>query len=370
MENISFRVPAVRTHRLYASDGTLIGNYDEASSSEFVIRTQSGYVGPRPLAKPMPNHNYQFNWQHMKSEQTHGEYNYSSGNREIGHGPTLSVEVQGALYPPVSISDIEAQALDRLSSKVRGDLDISVDLAQAKQTAKMLNVADMVVDSARTAVKRFGPIRAASKLWLTWVYGLKPSLQTMFGIADENLRVVINKTQRHRARASKVFKPASVTLPSIWGPVTYPVVGGDMKVSVTYGVNMWDDQVDMARWSSLNPVSIAWELLPYSFVVDWFLNVGGYLRNAETAVLYGGKFIAGYRTQLSRSNCTFRLVSSGSDSYVTYYGEHNGFIRHVDIQRTALGAYPAPQLPSFQAELGSSRLLNAAALLGNLLGRR
>lgn len=370
MQNISFRAPGVRTHRLYSSNGTQIGNYDEPSSSAFIIRTQSGYVGPKSKVKPRPMHAYSFNWQHITAQQLNGDYYYSNGNHEVGVGPTLATTVAGATYPAISTSNLDNQALDRLAQKVRGELDLSVDLAQARQTARMLNVTDQVLDVTRTTIKRFGPIRAASKIWLTWIYGIKPLLGTIYGIADENLRVVINRTQRHRGRASMIVKPPSVTVSTIWGPISFPVVSGEVKCSITYGVNMWEDQVDVARWTSLNPVSIAWELLPYSFVVDWFLNVGGYLRCAETAVLYGGKFVSGYRTTLSRGNCTFELTQVDSVPPDTVYARHRGTVKHVDIQRTLLSAYPAPQLPSFQAELGSSRLLSAASLLGVLLGRR
>lgn len=126
---------------------------------------------------------------------------------------------------------------------------------------------------------------------------------------------------------------------------------------------------DLARWTSLNPASIAWELTPYSFVVDWFLDIGGTLRNFETAVLSQGSFHHGYIDY---------LMYYDSDQEFVYLGSHGGAVDGDDIivsgnlyesdfVREVLTSYPYPRLPSFNAKLGWQRLLSAAALLTTAL---
>jgi hypothetical protein len=320
---------------------------------------------------PKPIHSYDFNAQQI-SLRHDAAYNYTNGTHEYASGPGLSATINGVtLSPAYDWTSLENQALNRLTDKVRGDLDVSIDLAESGKTLKMLKLQDQIIDLSKTFVKRFGPIRAASKAWLSYTYGFKPTLQTLYGIADENLRVVINKTQRYRARASENWYPTTASINTVVGPVAFPIVkGSPVKVSVTYGCDLRTDQFDLARWSSLNPVSIAWELMPYSFVVDWFYSVGSYLRNMETYLLYANKFRSGYKTRFSASDIRFQIIDVGKNAgEISHSSIWKGTLKHVNINRVALNSYPAPHLPVLGANLGSSRLISGAALLGNILGR-
>lgn len=370
MQNLNYRTRGNWRHWRYTASGQLIYDTLTPSSSEFIIRTQTGYTGARPKVSPMPPHSYTFNFQHITCAYS-GAYYYSNKESEFAEGPYLSEIVGGATYLPAYTWDaLESKALDVLNQKVRGDLDLSVDLAEAGKTKKMLSLSNQVVDYTNTFQKRFGPLKAASNLWLTYQYGVKPLLGSIYNLAEENLRVVINKTAHLHARASGTYVPKEVIINTIHGQQTMPVTGGGpIKTSVTYGVDVRTDQFDLARFSSLNPVSIAWELTPYSFVVDWFYNVGGYLRNMETYLLYANKFRSGYRTRLSAGSTSFlryeKVRTSGETSDVF----KRGTVRHIAIDRYALVSYPSPTLPSLSADLGSSRLVSAAALLGQMLGR-
>ena len=122
----------------------------------------------------------------------------------------------------------------------------------------------------------------------------------------------------------------------------------------------------MARWTSLNPVSIAWELTPYSFVVDWFYDLGGYLRNLETGLLYNTRFKSGYKSELYLWESDEIAPMGGTHAV----GDNSWRIqackqrtRRVQFYRTKLTSYPLPHLPRLDAKLGSSRLLSAASLL-------
>jgi len=369
LQNITFRVPAKRSHYTVSSTG-VVTNLDENSSSLFVFRTQTGYTGPIPKVKPMPVHAYSFNFQRISATQIQGDYYYSNGSHEHASGPFLNVVPGGATYSSYDISSLYNRALENLIEKMRGGLDLSIDLAEAGKTVKMLKIKDQVVSYTKTFLGRLGPVKAASNAWLAYTYGVRPLIQSLYGVADENIRVVINKTANFSGRASMKVVPKTVTLSTMFGPVTYPIVGGYVKHSVTLGVDVRTDQFDLARWSSLNPASIAWELMPFSFVVDWFYNVGGYLRSMETALLYGSKFRSGYRTNLSVGATTGLIIDKLVSQAETHTSIHKCTVDHVDIQRSVLNQFPAPSIPSLKAELGSSRLISASALLAQLLKGR
>jgi len=313
------------------------------------------------------------NIQRIACEQSVGDYFYSNGSSEHANGPILYPAPRGASYPPYSSTALFNRALEKLNDKSRGDLDISVDLAEAHKTAKMANAVESAKNYASTFFRKSklsglaraiaNGSKAASNAWLEFTYGWKPLASTVYGAAEESLRLVINKIEHHRGRASEVVVPAYVTLETIWGPLNLPVVSGGIKYSCTLGVSLTTDQNDPARWSTLNPLGIAWELMPYSFVVDWFYNVGGFLRSVETSLLYSNRFRFGYRTDLSVSEVHCQLVDKLVSASETHTAILNGSVKHVNINRSALSAYPAPYLPSFEAKLGSSRLLSAASLL-------
>jgi hypothetical protein len=121
----------------------------------------------------------------------------------------------------------------------------------------------------------------------------------------------------------------------------------------------------------MNPLSITWELIPYSFVVDWFVDIGSYLRNFETGLLYNSIFLSGYKSELYRYGaeltCGFAQHVSGDMKYIAR--DLNAMTRRVEFSRTVLGTYPLPNRPSIKADLGSSQLLSAAALLRQFLSK-
>lgn len=53
--------------------------------------------------------------------------------------------------------------------------------------------------------------------------------------------------------------------------------------------------VQAARLGLTNPALVVWELVPFSFVVDWFLPVGNFL--SQLSAYHGLEFVQGYRTQ-------------------------------------------------------------------------
>lgn len=372
MQNpLLYRVPSLMEGWNTAPNGVV--SYSSSPSSSFWIhREQQGYVGPRQKTRPEPVHGYFFRRQSLRFRHDYVHVD-TAGNRSHGSGDGLAPSTENGILLEPSFTAIDnvlsTKCLDKLTDKIRGDLDVSIDLAEAGKTLKMFKAVDRMVEYTQVFKKKYGLLKMASSAWLEYTYGLKPLAQTVYGLAEENLRVVINKTKHHRARATGVYKPETINFNTVWGNMTLPCQG-TLKRSWTIGVDLFDDQFDLARFSSLNPASIAWELMPFSFVVDWMYNIGGYLRNMETMILYSRKFNSGYRTILTAGELTINSVRTSLPGF-TYVGDSfAGEASILIIERIALGAYPAPRYPTFLARLGSSRLTSAAALLSQFLEDR
>jgi hypothetical protein len=268
--------------------------------------------------------------------------------------------------PENNSDEIYNRALNALNDKVRGGLDLAVDIAQTGQTVRMARD----VAKFNNIVYGWGYKKWASR-WLELQYGWKPLVSSIFGCADQLVRYANNELVTLQGRAA-------VHLPD-----PDPVFLWDTKIGVgqriyhkgrqscNISATMVDSTFNIARWSSLNPLSIAWELVPYSFVADWFYDVGSTIRNLETALAFGGDFKHGYISELYTYSATYkvefaRLGLLQTTSYTDVYAK----IKATQFRRSVMSTYPCPRYPSINLDLGSSQLLNAAALLVNFFQKR
>jgi len=272
-------------------------------------------------------------------------------------------------------------ALERLNDKVRGDLDLGVDLVEAGQTKRMIRSLDRVTKFAR--ISRIGHgvadlSRSLANGWLEWQYGWRPLCQDVFGALDEGLNIIEKRLRHVKARG---------TIPTDKTVGYGGFIDGLDNLSVTEKINgkqsceisLWLEipatRVDPARWSSLNPISLGWEVIPYSFVVDWFIDIGSYIRNVETALLYGTQFRTGYVSELLVHNGHARMEPSeqftGNFPFeiLNKIRDFEKKRQVVKFRRGILVSYPFPRQPHFKADLGSQRLFSAAALLRQFLKR-
>jgi hypothetical protein len=320
--------------------------------------------------------------------------------------------------PGQSLVNANAQALDRLNEKVRGSLDIATSLAEAGQTVKMLNLTKRLVDGMRemkSSYKKqvlsklrqklsvrnvnawqrglarrypgsFRPVpvnpgimsratAAAANGWCEFTYGWSPLISDIHGIANNVVRHTRNECRIIATSTYKLNERSQVWLNPGRGTGIYrcdQLYSGFIKVKYQIRLNTGFDD-DLARWTTFNPLSVAYELAPYSFVLDWFYDLGGYMRNLETACLYGCYFKDGFKSTLSsltvnqESRETHKTTWAGELTNSVFSSDFRVTSRRVQFDRIMLSSYPKPTLPSFQVDLGSNQLLSAAALLRQLL---
>lgn len=283
---------------------------------------------------------------------------------------------EGYLYPAAGgdhifdSSSAENAALENLYEQIRGSVDLSIDLYQIKQTQQTVVKAIRLVTQMRKTLVSIVKSRPKDwgSQWLEYVYGVKPTLSTIFESLDR-IRKPETVWYDIRARASQRDKKVERGVVGSPGIVYLTVYETSHRVEYRCKFAMSGSALEsLAGFSSLNPVSFAWEALPYSFVVDWFVNVGGYLRSVESALLYNQAFVSGYKTITSKSRCGSSIKGNNHiyDGYDVVY-DAVGETTLCDKRRVVLGSAPMPQVPRFKVDLGSGRLLNAAALLSQLL---
>lgn len=286
------------------------------------------------------------------------------------------------------------KALSRLNDKVRGGLDWTVNVGEWSQTQKMYRQLGRAVNNilrarsyiAKQLAKRarqkalhpltwkedvnpatiiIGGLGVTANGFLVWKYGWRPLLQSLWDSAEEVRRKVETDVSSFSGSWKEPVQKTgagSLNINSVSGPWE---LEGNGAASCTIKVRLAPPAVDLARWGTLNPVSLAWELIPYSFVVDWFWNVSNYLRNIETSYLYRTGFVNGYISELLHYKAyrTYGANSYHLNGVDNYRTKMRCFVRQVEFQRRVLTTYPLPYFPSVRVDMGASRWASAWALI-------
>lgn len=108
----------------------------------------------------------------------------------------------------------------------------------------------------------------------------------------------------------------------------------------------------------VNPAAIAWELVPFSFVVDWFVNVGDFL--TQSSELYGLTISDPYTTQLLViSPCSARYQYSYAGRFYGFESLSMGvwLDRAASLPEVKLGIRPAWRLSPMRAATAISLLV-------------
>lgn len=279
----------------------------------------------------------------------------------------LSHPFSGSNPPQHGFNITDSQCLNELNEAIRGSLDLSVDAFQARQTAQMVKPLNKLRDLAMNLRRGWrGTISQLSAYRLEWEYGWKPAMSSIYGVVEEMQRTSTGDGFDVRARSAYKEKDTPVegylAIPSVYCKLEPSGTSSwRTEIKVWMKVPMTASNVD--RLTSLNPISIGYELIPYSFVLDWVWNLGGYLRDLESAFLYQAYFSHGYKTQSWKSagNLNLRRASATPTNWsVSGTGTYDRFVRN----RVRLTSFPFPSVPPMRVDLGAGRLLNLAALLG------
>lgn len=258
------------------------------------------------------------------------------------------------------IPRVEGEAVSKAYDMIRASSDLAIDLAESYQTVRMVKKLREVTNLIRS----IHPNQWARR-WLEYQYGWKPLVTTVFDLADQLKNGHVTGHQLFETFSKEVQQGTRiVTEPCNMTPqIEQYTITRRVKLRTEW--RLQDSAVNhFANWSSLNPASIAWELVPFSFVADWFYDVGSYLRDMESFWLYRNQFVSAYSTRTSMRVGTCRCSSSGN-GYAPAILD-GGYI-HKYKNRAAI-TLDLPRLPKFQAKLGASRVLSAAALISAHLG--
>lgn len=258
-----------------------------------------GFHELKRLGQPLPVNDY--DWYRIDGKSPFSDtYNgaaterhtrgYTTFDSAIQNG-VLDTYVGGISVPVQPVWNVINTVHNRLLDKIRDqDIDLGVALGESRETAAFVTSAMVKTAKSYRQLRRgdvSGALQtltgrknrnwrdipgAASDTWLAYTYGLRPLLSDVYGACEAldkrkqpyvDVKTVRSGTiQRVEAEvhAYDYYHNRVLGNITVRGQISFRVSNPLLKVIDSVGLT--------------NPLSVAWELVPFSFVVDWFVPVG------------------------------------------------------------------------------------------------
>lgn len=334
-----------------------------------------------------------FQYVEIRDKKVSGVYQYWDKVNDvhgIHTGPLYSLGFPG--FAPVynqSLRDqVNANALNNSLLTLKGmKVNLGNAFGQMKQTTGMiLGTAQRIGNSLRALRKgnfrnaalalgvdpksrRNGqslgkdPSKALADGWLALQFGWKPLVNDVYDAAEDLARLQ-NEPRRVRVSCSRTRRWSQTIGGEFWEgvPVVITDEGQYTRKYVYIFAYRRETFVDLSRFGLTNPLAVAWELLPWSFVVDWFVPVGDFIDTLDAT--FGFEFQKGCRTTFRKtvytaSSNAARMVGT---AYSTMKANTSELI--VSCQRDVLSGFPSPVIPKLGTfSLSPTRGATVSALL-------
>lgn len=215
--------------------------------------------------------------------------------------------------------------------------------------------------------------KATASAWLELQYGWKPLLSDVYGAAE---LIAQKRNRQDRTRVAKSHRVSNKSKDKIvLSPVHSIIITSEQSRTVKYVLYYSTPNEGLHTLTQVgitNPALLAWELLPWSFVVDWFIPIGNYISSWDAAL--GLQFEKGTKVVVDEFNWTATQaggthVSNNGHTKVVSRNSVATVYNKVDLSRVALSGFPSARPPSFKNPFSAEHVANLVALLSTTFRR-
>jgi hypothetical protein len=354
----------------------------KANSLEFFQETVASEIGYR-LAKSyslLPNqYGYYSEISQGVFRDTHNVPSYRLAND--GEIAALDAEVRAKLLAQIKNQSINVgQALAERNQTARLIATTATRFAKsirALRRGDFTSAAEALGVAARKRARsRFNESwrkrqqGAVARGWLELQYGWKPLMNDVYGAAEAvaaHHSNIVYFTARASAKRQIDFDKFLDSHVGDNLQTSFLRTTGKCDYIVKYQVTYYTGDAPLRTAAQLgltNPALIAWELVPFSFVVDWFLPIGRFIGNLDATL--GLEFYSGHRTVFQRSFATSDRIGNGRQYGQDVSFRYGSAIAAVKCSRTILNGFPTVSPPAFKNPVSFTHMANSLALLTQL----
>jgi hypothetical protein len=210
--------------------------------------------------------------------------------------------------------------------------------------------------------------KAAGNAWLELKYGYTPAMLDVRN-AMNTLMDTMEKPEPTRLTASSHATSVSqqegyvqVEISPNLSVYQHMIVKESYRMSISY--YMLPEDIP-GRFGLLNPLEVVYELVPLSFVLDWFIPLGSYFKSFDESFRFSNqKGSIGYRQE------NVRLYSDWQTTSFHKASQPFGSVRALQVSRDPVSGNVGPSLVSIRPDLkiNLSNLTSSIALLGQAFG--
>lgn len=293
---------------------------------------------------------------------------------------------------PSSSSSLDIEADNTLLEAVRSSkIEFLSEAAEAKETVESIGAVAIRVYKAAAAVRRGRYLEALrhlgvslrderdlfktpSNFWLAYQFGVAPLVSLVKELNDVRNEGFVPQPRKATARKSTEWRTTAYTYS---GYFTYRVdIVDSYEVRVGARFSFGDPAAAFANdYGFDNPLTALWQIVPFSFLVDYFLPVGDWL-DANYSVV-NPVYADGYKTVVRKRSVT--ITCDGTTSNAPVYRDSEGVIRplyipshsvvstHEYLRYDRVKHFPSFNLVMDRDPFSLNRSLNMLALLFSAL---
>jgi hypothetical protein len=331
-----------------------------------------GYAEVRYKNKPSDDFWWKWDQHFYANEQVLGGYNEWPGSP---HGvPSLNTN---------TVNRLEVETLLKLKD---AKSEIGAALFEALKTYDMFASKAIVLYKFLIAIKkrnwkgarqalgltgrqivRTNWSRKAGGKYLEYIYGWKPLISDIYG-TYELLKEQLKPAMLLYAKRSYIENQNWTEVPETdlsRGKIHTNVSQAKVTHKVFLAARLDDSfRRDVARAGLTNPLAIAWELVPYSFLIDWALPIGNVLEalDATTGLTFVGGYKSSFGEKTTVQSSTIRTSFYTSPTVrVEKQVPAQGIMFSAFLNRVRYTGFPGPK-PYVKTPFNGSDSRAAAAL--------
>lgn len=306
---------------------------------------------------------------------------------DIGHD-----QCSAAPFPTFR-DDSQDKARSKVLSRLKSSsINLGQAFAERKQTVNLIATNVNRIATAALAIRR-GNLKHASELfgvrvsgkrlksqippspsnlsnhWLEYSYGWRPLVNDIYGAAEAIAKTYGNLPLITAVSAVGKFEGKKVD--RFTGTGVGVNMRSECQSTSRYVLHYTEDDTFsrvMSQTGISNPLLLAWELVPYSFVVDWFIPLGTYLSNLNAS--NGLVFKQGTLTTKRKETNVSSIFADPFYSGPGHSASKGGLTRFYESKsRSVLSSFPMSTIPSMSFDLSVPQVLSGLALLTQVFKR-